>query len=207
MTYPKVFAMASMVALGAAVASADPVTLNFNSLTQGEYTTGSTVGIDDGFVIKVLVGPAYVGEYNATYGNSLEAEQPDNGSTAPIYQISMVNGGDFTLSSWDFLNYSSGSNSQNTQTVTGYLNGTQVGSDSFTTTNNSFNTYANTGFAGVEVNAVDFTVFPEDYQKALDNVVVNSSVPDGGGTIAMFGAALAGLAVTRRRTRRSRTAA
>ena len=200
-----VFALGSTMALLAAAASADPVTLDFNSLATGEYGTGAVIGTDNGYIISVVTGPAYVGSTGqAGYGDSLMAYQPDNGSTAPIYQITQVGGGAFTVSSWDFMNFYTGPDSQNTQTVTGYLDGNVVGTDSFTSTNNSFEAYTNTGFAGVAVTAVDFTVFPQEYDKALDNVVVTSvGVPDTGSTVAMFGVVLAGLAVAHRKGRRT----
>ena len=181
---------------------ANAIVLDFDAFTGSQIlSTTGVFGTEDGFNLALISGPGYIcASCRATGDNTLSAYRADNGATAPVYQFSRIDGGLFTVDSWDFRNSNINSGSQNTQSVSGFIGATLISADSFTTVNNAWNTYISSNLSGMAVDKVLFTVYPGNSQKYLDNVTVTAKVPEPA-MLTLLGIGLFGMGLSRRRNK------
>lgn len=185
--------------LGAAPAHA--AVIDFATATPGTFSGPVT---EDGFTYTTHSGQLYVDTLGDPSGHDMEGSIGGGGGV-----LAIGDGGVFTYSGLDFAAYDSAGSSSGSQTLTvsGFLNGVPVGTDSYTLTNtNGANpTYSNwsaetaTVLAGRRIDDLLITLdagsTPDFYNAAIDNVVVTPApaVPEpatalllGAGVLALL---------------------
>lgn len=202
-------------ALAIAAGSAQAQVVTFGAGTNGPFVGPVN---ESGFTYSEFSGSLY----SNTLGNpsgDLEGYSFENGGVVSFVSSSA---GDFTFEALDYAAYFNAGTGSQTLNLSGYLNGSLVGSDSFNLANTAsffggtyanWTTFAAVGLAGLTIDELRITLngfgSSESYQ-AIDNVTFGpvAAVPEPSAwAMMLFGFGAIGFAMRHRRKTALRTAA
>jgi hypothetical protein len=208
-------AMALGLGVLGAAGLAQAATITFETAPFGADFTGPVT--ENGFTYATDSGFLYVDQYGNP-GQDMEGQVAGGGGVLDIVSASA---GDFKFSGLDYAAYDSSDSGSQTLSITGYLSGSPVGTESYTLANtNVFNpTYANwttenaSGLAGVTIDDLKITLNAgggetASFLQGIDNVNLNvaGAVPEPA-SWAMVLIGFFGLGATLRSRRRMTPAA